>query len=131
MLFAALPIDLGVPFGGFDAVGAGVAVLLWLYLFHVIVLLAGYSATLALSSWRRSRAGAGSAGATVHTDTRLRRGREPSGERATRTPSATAAPRTPVGDPHAQPARPSVTRIRDAARTRPAGASRLPLTRSA
>ncbi len=67
VLFAALPIDLGVPFGGFDAVGAGVAVLLWLYLFHV-VLLAGYSATLALSSWRRSRAGAGAgAGATVHT----------------------------------------------------------------
>ncbi|NJP31786.1 YhjD/YihY/BrkB family envelope integrity protein [Micromonospora thermarum] len=55
VLFASLPIDLGVPFGGFDAVGAGVAVLLWLYLFHVIVL-AGYSATLALSRWRTRRA---------------------------------------------------------------------------
>lgn len=61
VLFASLPIDLGVPFGGFDEIGAGVAVLLWLYLFHVIVL-AGYSATLALSRWRTHRAaGAGSA----------------------------------------------------------------------
>lgn len=50
VLFCALPLDLGVPFGGFDAIGAGVAVLLWLYLFHVIVL-AGYSAALALSNW--------------------------------------------------------------------------------
>lgn len=54
VLFAALPLDLGAPFGGFEEVGAGVAVLLWLYLFHVIVL-AGYSATLALSRWRRTR----------------------------------------------------------------------------
>ncbi|QGN50203.1 hypothetical protein GKC29_27545 [Micromonospora sp. WMMC415] len=54
VLFASLPIDLGAPFGGFDPVGAGVAVLLWLYLFHVIVL-AGYSATLALSRWRIRR----------------------------------------------------------------------------
>lgn len=56
VLFASLPLDLGVPFGGFDEIGAGVAVLLWLYLFHVIVL-AGYSATLALSHWRAERAG--------------------------------------------------------------------------
>ncbi|MFG1899637.1 YhjD/YihY/BrkB family envelope integrity protein [Micromonospora carbonacea] len=55
VLFASLPLDLGVPFGGFDAIGGGVAVLLWLYLFHVIVL-AGYSATLALSDWRSRRA---------------------------------------------------------------------------
>ncbi|MGC4805373.1 YhjD/YihY/BrkB family envelope integrity protein [Micromonospora sp. DT233] len=55
LLFASLPLDLGVPFGGFDAIGGGVAVLLWLYLFHVIVL-AGYSATLALSRWRAQRA---------------------------------------------------------------------------
>ncbi|WP_091274696.1 YhjD/YihY/BrkB family envelope integrity protein [Micromonospora haikouensis] len=55
VLFASLPLDLGVPFGGFDAIGGGVAVLLWLYLFHVIVL-AGYSATLALSGWRSRRA---------------------------------------------------------------------------
>ncbi|MFC8850869.1 MULTISPECIES: YhjD/YihY/BrkB family envelope integrity protein [unclassified Micromonospora] len=57
VLFASLPLDLGVPFGGFDAIGGGVAVLLWLYLFHVIVL-AGYSATLALSGWRACRAAA-------------------------------------------------------------------------
>ncbi|KIR65577.1 YhjD/YihY/BrkB family envelope integrity protein [Micromonospora haikouensis] len=55
VLFASLPLDLGVPFGGFDAIGGGVAVLLWLYFFHVIVL-AGYSATLALSDWRSRRA---------------------------------------------------------------------------
>lgn len=54
VLFCSLPLDLGVPFGGIDAIGAGVAVLLWLYLFHVIVL-AGYSATLALSRWRVRR----------------------------------------------------------------------------
>ncbi|MEV4624432.1 YhjD/YihY/BrkB family envelope integrity protein [Asanoa sp. NPDC049573] len=48
VLFASFPLDLGIPFGGFDPVGAVVAVLLWLYLFHVIVL-AGYSGTLALS----------------------------------------------------------------------------------
>ncbi|MDG4829582.1 YhjD/YihY/BrkB family envelope integrity protein [Solwaraspora sp. WMMD1047] len=54
VLFCSLPLDLGLPFGGFEEVGAGVAVLLWLYLFHVIVL-AGYSATLALSRWRRRR----------------------------------------------------------------------------
>ncbi|WP_428961444.1 YhjD/YihY/BrkB family envelope integrity protein [Micromonospora fluostatini] len=54
VLFCSLPLDLGVPFGGFDEIGAGVAVLLWLYLFHVIVL-AGYSATLALSDWRVRR----------------------------------------------------------------------------
>ncbi|KXK59162.1 ribonuclease BN [Micromonospora rosaria] len=58
VLFCSLPLDLGVPFGGFVEIGAGVAVLLWLYVFHVIVL-AGYSATLALSDWRARRAGAG------------------------------------------------------------------------
>lgn len=52
ILFCSLPLDLGVPFGGLDQVGAAVAVLLWLYLLHVIVL-AGYSATLAFSRWRR------------------------------------------------------------------------------
>ena len=55
MLFCSLPLNLGVPFGGFDEIGGGVAVLLWLYLFHVIVL-AGYSATLVLSRWRATRA---------------------------------------------------------------------------
>ncbi|QOC93055.1 YhjD/YihY/BrkB family envelope integrity protein [Micromonospora craniellae] len=55
VLFASLPLDLGLPFGGLVEVGAAVAVLLWLYVFHVIVL-AGYSATLALADWRTRRA---------------------------------------------------------------------------
>ncbi|MET7803177.1 YhjD/YihY/BrkB family envelope integrity protein [Micromonospora chersina] len=59
VLFCSLPLDLGAPFGGFDEIGGGVAVLLWLYLFHVIVL-AGYSATLVLSRWRAGRAATGS-----------------------------------------------------------------------
>jgi membrane protein len=44
VLFCSLPLDLGAPFGGFDQIGGTVAVGLWLYLFHVI-LLAGYAAT--------------------------------------------------------------------------------------
>jgi len=44
VLFCALPLDLGAPFGGFTQVGGMVAVGLWLYLFHVIVL-AGYAAS--------------------------------------------------------------------------------------
>lgn len=39
VLFLALPLDLGIPFGGFDLVGAAVATGLWLLLLHVIVLL--------------------------------------------------------------------------------------------
>lgn len=45
VLFCSLPLDLGAPFGGFDQIGGVVAVGLWLYLLHVI-LLAGYAATL-------------------------------------------------------------------------------------
>jgi membrane protein len=44
VLFCALPIDLGTPFGGFTEIGGMVAVGLWLYLFHVIVLV-GYAMT--------------------------------------------------------------------------------------
>ena len=43
-LFLALPIDLGAPFGGLTAVGATTAVLLWMYLLHLVVLV-GYVAT--------------------------------------------------------------------------------------
>jgi membrane protein len=53
VLFCALPLDLGVPFGGFAGIGAVVAVALWLYLFHVIVL-AGYAATRQASRWQRA-----------------------------------------------------------------------------
>ncbi|GIE93605.1 hypothetical protein Ari01nite_10700 [Paractinoplanes rishiriensis] len=48
VLFCSLPLDLGLPFGGFTAIGGMVAVGLWLYLFHVI-LLAGYAATSSTS----------------------------------------------------------------------------------
>jgi membrane protein len=62
VLFCSLPLKLGVPFGGFTEVGGVVAVGLWLYLFHVIVL-AGYAATREFSHWLRDRrtrlAGAG------------------------------------------------------------------------
>jgi len=44
VLFAALPLDLGLPFGGLDTVGAVVAIGLWLFVFHIL-LLAGYAAT--------------------------------------------------------------------------------------
>jgi membrane protein len=44
-LFLALPIDLGLPFGGLTAVGAVIAVLLWMWLLHAVVLY-GYRATL-------------------------------------------------------------------------------------
>ena len=53
VLFWALPLDLGVPFGGLDDVGAVVAVALWLYLFHLLTLV-GYAVTLyADRVWRR------------------------------------------------------------------------------
>ena len=55
VLFCALPLDLGTPFGGFTEVGGMVAVGLWLYLFHV-VLLAGYAATRSASMARRAAA---------------------------------------------------------------------------
>ncbi|MFC3382273.1 YhjD/YihY/BrkB family envelope integrity protein [Couchioplanes azureus] len=54
VLFCALPLDLGAPFGGFTEVGGMVAVGLWLYLFHVIVL-AGFAATGSASAYRRLR----------------------------------------------------------------------------
>lgn len=57
VLFCSLPLDLGVPFGGFTEIGGVVAVALWLYLFHVIVL-AGYAANREASRWQRARAGA-------------------------------------------------------------------------
>ena len=43
-LFLALPIDLGAPFGGLTVVGSVTAVLLWMYLLHLVVLV-GYVAT--------------------------------------------------------------------------------------
>ncbi|WP_133874863.1 YhjD/YihY/BrkB family envelope integrity protein [Paractinoplanes brasiliensis] len=54
VLFCSLPLDLGAPFGGFDEIGGTVAVGLWLYLFHVIVL-AGYAATRSASAYQDRR----------------------------------------------------------------------------
>lgn len=46
-LFLAIPIDVGLPFGGLGVVGGVVAVGLWLYVLHVFVLL-GWTVTRAL-----------------------------------------------------------------------------------
>lgn len=54
VLFCSLPLRLGVPFGGFTEIGGMVAVGLWLYLFHVL-LLAGYAATQRASTFQRAR----------------------------------------------------------------------------
>jgi membrane protein len=47
VLFLGLPLDLGAPFGGLTAVGAVVAIGLWLFLLH-LVLLAGWLLTQAV-----------------------------------------------------------------------------------
>jgi membrane protein len=44
VLFLSLPLKLGVPFGGFIGIGGTVAVGLWLYLLHVLVLV-GFALT--------------------------------------------------------------------------------------
>ncbi|WP_127497205.1 YhjD/YihY/BrkB family envelope integrity protein [Actinoplanes solisilvae] len=54
VLFCSLPINLGAPFGGFDEIGGMVAIGLWLYLFHIIVL-AGYAATRSASAFQTRR----------------------------------------------------------------------------
>lgn len=52
VLFLRIPVDLGVPFGGLDVVGAVVALGFWLFLLHLVVLL-GWVATRALGAvWR-------------------------------------------------------------------------------
>lgn len=38
VLFLAIPVDLGAPFGGLVVIGGGIAVALWMFLLHVIVL---------------------------------------------------------------------------------------------
>ena len=49
VLFLAIPLDLGRPFGGFGAVGACVAVALWLMVLHLVVLL-GYALSRTLDA---------------------------------------------------------------------------------
>jgi len=75
-LFLTIPIDLGAPFGGLGVVGGVVAVGLWLYVLHTVVLV-GWVATVALQDLvdvRRAEAGRA---AGLHGSTRaprLRRG---------------------------------------------------------
>jgi membrane protein len=49
VLFLSLPLRLGVPFGGFTEVGGMVAIGLWLYLLHVLVLV-GFVLTLRIDA---------------------------------------------------------------------------------
>lgn len=49
VIFLALPLDLGAPFGGLTAVGATVALGLWLWVLHAIVLV-GYVLTQAVDA---------------------------------------------------------------------------------
>lgn len=53
VLFLAIPLDLGLPFGGYTAVGAMVAVSLWLWVLHLIVLV-GHQLVLVLDRPRRT-----------------------------------------------------------------------------
>jgi membrane protein len=76
VLFLSLPLDLGAPFGGLTVVGGVVAIGLWLFLLH-LVLLGGWLLTQALDDRFRDRAG--SAGAALpaareHGRTRRYRG---------------------------------------------------------
>jgi len=54
VLFVALPVDIGAPFGGSQAIGGVVAALLWLWLLHVVVLV-GFAATLSAVRLRQGR----------------------------------------------------------------------------
>jgi membrane protein len=58
VLFLALPLDLGAPFGGLDVVGGVVAVGLWLFLLHLVVI-GGWLTTQALDDLPRRRSAAG------------------------------------------------------------------------
>ena len=49
VLFLSLPLDLGLPFGGFTQIGGVVAVGLWLYLLHILVLV-GFAMTLRMEA---------------------------------------------------------------------------------
>jgi len=58
VLFLALPLDLGAPFGGLDVVGGVVALGLWLFLLHLVVI-GGWLATQSLDDLPRRRSAAG------------------------------------------------------------------------
>ncbi|EON32206.1 putative glycosyl transferase [Gordonia terrae C-6] len=54
LLFLSLPIDVGIPYGGLRVIGGVVAVGLWLYVAHVIVIV-GWAVGQAISKQRRDR----------------------------------------------------------------------------
>jgi membrane protein len=53
VLFLSLPLDLGAPFGGLTAIGGVCAVLLWLWVLHLVVL-TGFTLTRAAAGQRLS-----------------------------------------------------------------------------
>ncbi len=57
VLFLALPLDLGAPFGGLDVVGGVVALGLWLFLLHLVVI-CGWLATQSLDELLQLRSAA-------------------------------------------------------------------------
>jgi membrane protein len=57
VLFLALPLDLGAPFGGLDVVGGVVALGLWLFLLHLVVI-GGWLVTQSLDDLPRRRSAA-------------------------------------------------------------------------
>jgi membrane protein len=57
VLFLALPLDLGAPFGGLDVVGGVVALGLWLFLLHLVVI-CGWLATQSLDELLQQRSAA-------------------------------------------------------------------------
>lgn len=56
LLFLSLPIDVGIPYGGLRVIGGVVAVGLWLYVAHVIVIV-GWAVGQAISKQRRGLVG--------------------------------------------------------------------------
>jgi membrane protein len=57
VLFLALPLDLGAPFGGLDVVGGVAALGFWLFLLHLVVI-CGWLATQSLDELLRERSAA-------------------------------------------------------------------------
>ncbi|MET0448648.1 MAG: YihY/virulence factor BrkB family protein [Aeromicrobium sp.] len=56
LLFLAIPVDVGVPFGGLDVVGGVVAVGFWMFLLH-LVLLVGWVVTVEVDDRLRTSSG--------------------------------------------------------------------------
>jgi membrane protein len=56
VLFLSLPLNLGAPFGGLTAIGGACALLLWLWLLHIVAL-TGYVVTVTASDLLAGRTG--------------------------------------------------------------------------